>query len=79
MGDSNSKGKIESLISDVEGLIRTLRADLQDKIGSPVSLDSPVVGRARRLHFDKMSGSPARTDVSAREEGAENPLSHVAI
>ena len=42
-GDSNSNGKIERVIHDVEGLTRTLRADLQNKIGSPISLDSPVV------------------------------------
>ena len=41
--DSNSNGRTKRVIRDVKGLIRTLRADLQNKIGNPVSLDSPVV------------------------------------
>ena len=43
VGDSNSNAKIERVIRDVKGLVRTLRADLQDKIKKPVNLDSPIV------------------------------------
>ena len=43
VGDSNSNGKIERIIREVKGLIRTLRADLQDKIQSKITLDSPIV------------------------------------
>lgn len=43
VGDSNSNGKVERTVREVKGLIRTLRADLQDKIKEPIDLDSPVV------------------------------------
>ena len=43
VGDSNSNARIERLIRDVKGLIRTLRSDLQEKIGGPVNLESTVV------------------------------------
>ena len=43
VGDSNSNGKIERMIREVKGLIRTFRASLQEKIGSVVALDAPVV------------------------------------
>ena len=43
VGDSNSNGKVERNVREVKGLIRTLRADLQDKLKEPIDLDSPVV------------------------------------
>ena len=43
VGDSNSNGRVERVIRDVKGLIRTLRADLQDKIKAPIHLDSNIV------------------------------------
>ena len=43
VGDSNSNGRVEREIRDAKGLIRTLRADQQDKIKAPVHLDSSIV------------------------------------
>ena len=43
VGDSNSNGKIERTIREVKGLIRTLRASLQEKTNAVVSLDPPIV------------------------------------
>ena len=43
VGDSNSNAKIERLIREVKGMIRTFRADLQDKIGEAITLQSPIV------------------------------------
>ena len=43
VGDSNSNGKVERVIREVKGLIRTFRADLQSKINDNISLDSPIV------------------------------------
>ena len=43
VGEDNSNGSVERVITDVKGLIRTLRADLQDKIKAPTRLDSNIV------------------------------------
>ena len=43
VGDSDSKGKVERAIQDLCGLVRTLRSDLESKIGSKVHLDNPAV------------------------------------
>ena len=43
VGDSNSNAKIERVIRDVKGLIRTMRADLQEKTKHRVALEDPIV------------------------------------
>ena len=43
VGDSNSNGRVERAIQDFKGLVRTLRSDLESKIGERVTLESPVV------------------------------------
>ena len=43
VGDSDSNGKVERAIQDLCGLVRTLRSDLESKIGSKVHLDNPAV------------------------------------
>ena len=42
VGGSNSNGKIERMIREVKGFIRTFRAGLQEEIGSVVALDAPI-------------------------------------
>ena len=43
VGDSNSNGKVERAIQDFKGLVRTLRSDLESKIGRRIRLDDPIV------------------------------------
>ena len=43
VGDSNSNGKAERAIQDVEGLIRTLRSDVESKIGARIHFSDAIV------------------------------------
>ena len=43
VGDSNSNGKIERAIRDVENMIRTLRSALSASIGEPIKLNMAIV------------------------------------
>ena len=43
VGDSISNGEVERTIREVKGMIRTLWADLQNKVQNKISLDTPVV------------------------------------
>ena len=43
VGDSDSNGTIESAISSVEGVARTLRIALEENIGEKIKLSDPVV------------------------------------
>ena len=43
VGDSNSNGRIERAIQDLKGLIRTLKASLEIKVGSRINLSDPIV------------------------------------
>ena len=42
VGDSDSNGRIERAIRDVKGMIRTLRAAIEEKTGKTIRLDAPV-------------------------------------
>ena len=42
VGDSNSNGRVERVIRDVKGLIRSWGADSHDKIKAPIHLDSSI-------------------------------------
>ncbi len=43
VGDSNSNGRIERCIQDFKGLVRTLRSDVEAKIGEKINLEHPLV------------------------------------
>ena len=43
IGDSNSNGRVERAIQDVEGLIRTLRSATEEKIGVRIELSDSIV------------------------------------
>ena len=43
VGDSNSNGKIERCIQDFKGLVRTMRASLEEKVGEKIHLTNPIV------------------------------------
>ena len=43
VGDSNSNGRVERAIQDFKGLVRTLRSDLESKIGVKIELSHPIV------------------------------------
>ena len=43
IGDSNSNGRVERAIQDVEGLIRTLRSATEEKIGVRIDLSDSIV------------------------------------
>ena len=43
IGDSDSKGTIESAVKSVEGMVRTLKVALEERIGQKVQLSDPVM------------------------------------
>ncbi len=43
VGDSNSNGRVERGVQDLEGMVRTLRAALEESVGERVHLNDPIV------------------------------------
>ena len=48
VGDSNSNGRVERPIQDVEGLERTLRSYFESKTATKMRLEDPIVPRPLR-------------------------------
>ena len=43
VGDSDSNGRVERAIREVKGMVRTLRSHIEEKTGTTIHLDSPIV------------------------------------